>query len=243
MRISRHLWILTFWVWAMVLGPQDSLCKEAALQKPIVEYRTGRVTLKGKKVPVLDLIEPVSQLAGVRVILFDYEGRLPEINVDLSDKPLDEALRVLLGFCNHMVIFQAEKPGLTFMPSFTAAIKRQGPTTPKPDGEKENGIQHKKGGGDDSEREADADMAEETSGPADSEESMGEAPTEPLTDFVKRENRILGQMTSTEKRIESGESDRHYEHWSQYRDPRYLVHDREHMEHHREKLDDLYNER
>lgn len=242
MGISRHFWILAFGVWAMVLAPQVSLCKEAALQKPIVEYRTGRVTLKGKKVPVLDLIEPVSQLAGVRVILFDYEGKLPEINVDLSDKPLAEALRVLLGFCNHMVVFQAEKPGLAFMPSFTAAIKRQGPSA-KPEGEKASGIHHENAGGVDSETEADADMAEEISDPADSKESTGKTPTEPLTDFVRKENSILGQMTSTEKRIESGESDRHYEHWSQYRDPRYLVHDREHMEHHREKLDDLYNER
>jgi hypothetical protein len=239
----RHLWILVFGVWAMVLAPQVSLCKETAPQKPIVEYRTGRVTLKGKKVPVLDLIEPVSQLAGVRVILFDYEGKLPEINVDLSDKPLGEALRVLLGFCNHMVVFRAENPGVTFMPSFTAATKRQGPSAPKPEGEKASGLQHENAGGNDSEPEADAGMAEDTSGPADSKESTGETPTEPLTDFVRKENRILGRMAMTEHRIESGESDRHYEHWSQYRDPRYLVHDREHLEHYREKLDDLYEVR
>jgi hypothetical protein len=188
----------------MVLGPQDSLCKEAELPKPTIEYRLGRVTLKGKKVPVLDLVEALSQLAGVRVVLFDYEGRLPEISVDLVDKPLEEALGRLLAFCNHMVVFRAENPGLTFMPSFTAAIKRQGPSAPKPDGEKASGIHHENAGGNDSEPEADADMAEETSGPADSKESTGETPTEPLTDFVRKENGILRRMAMTEHRIESG---------------------------------------
>jgi hypothetical protein len=74
--------------------------------KSTVIYRDGLVTIKGGNTPVLNLLEDLSQKAGIHIFIFDPIDENPT-QTQIDQKDLENTLSILLKGCSYAVLYHS----------------------------------------------------------------------------------------------------------------------------------------
>jgi hypothetical protein len=123
----RHTALLFFIL--SISGAAFAAVPSTALER--FDYRGGLVSIKGEEVPVLALLNEISESADIHIIVLDpIESR--RVTLEFTDRPLGRALRTILRHCSYAVLyFQGEPPGPGPVHESTTAELEDGLSAPE----------------------------------------------------------------------------------------------------------------
>ncbi len=70
----------------------------------LLQYKEGMITLKGDRIPIMPLLEKITEVSSIEIFLIDdIDSR--SINVDFRDRSLEDALRSILKDCSYAILY------------------------------------------------------------------------------------------------------------------------------------------
>jgi len=76
--------------------------------RPEVSYTDGLLSVKAVKVPLLPVLESIGKAAGIEIFV-SRDLKSGNISIQVIDKPLEDVLKRLLAFFNHVVVYEKKR--------------------------------------------------------------------------------------------------------------------------------------
>lgn len=174
-----------------------------------VVYQNGRVTCHASEVKLTDFLIELTEAANFQLVIVEPLGHGDQICADFERKPLEAVLKDILKGYSYAIIIQNSEENKAGLLSYSSG----------------------NGGGDEGSNSLNEDEASET--------NVRIGCQTPASAAVDNRELLSSKIEALRHRIESGVSDREYDKWVQYRDPKYLVHDRERIKRYENRLSQL----
>ena len=222
---------------------------KASAEPEVFKYKDGFISLKGDRVSFLPLLQRISESTGIQIVIVSSLNP-SSISVDMTDKPIEEALKSILKGYSYAAIYSDGSAGgvniLTAGGGYEinppAASQKEKSSTGQalpfvPDERKSVGNVDRRISRDQTSAAQNHEVIARSKTNGEQTEATEQAEAIARAASATREKRIRYQIENLERRIESGQSDRDYELWSSIRGPKYVVHDRVRLDRYRELLD------
>lgn len=231
---------------------------KSSAELEVFDYKDGLISLKGDGVSFLPLLQRISESTGIQIVIVSHLNP-SSISVDMTDKPIEEALKSILKGYSYAAIYSDGSAGKVNILTAGGGYEINPPATSQkekssvgqalpfaPDGRKSVGNVDRRTSRDQTSAAHDHEViaqsktnGEQTETTEQTEVTEQNEVTEQAEAIASatRKERIRYQIENLGRRIESGQSDRDYELWTSIRGPKYVVHDRVRLDRYRELLD------